>query len=121
MCRSGVLLVAHLLALVFSTVEGSPTDVVTFEKANPVLDSDRTICSDMCLTALLLVPFVATEDILLNLTTIAPSWNADLTGSTKSFVARSIAHVLSTWHQLATDISATPTIFIVGINAPSSG
>jgi hypothetical protein len=120
-CRFGVLLVARLLALVLSAVEWSFTGVVTLEEANPVLDSGRTICSDVCLTALLFIPFVATKDILLNLSTITSSWNANLTGSTKSFVARPIAHVLSTWHQLATDIPATPTILVVGINASSSG
>jgi len=120
MRSSGVLLVAGDLALVLAAVERSAALVETLECSCPLLDDKRTVRTDVCLTADLLLRSIMAQYVLLHLAAIATRRNSHLAGSTGPFVAWFQAPMLPAGHNLSTYLPTGPPMLVVRIDATTS-
>ena len=111
-----LLLVTRFFARVDTTVEGPSTSIRTIENTIPFLLDLLSTFRLVRLPALLFILQIATQDILLDLSTIAPRLNPHLTSATKSLVTRPLTKVLTTRHHLPTNNPTTPPILVVRIN-----
>jgi len=58
---------------------------------------------------------IRAQDVLLRLAAIAASGHPLITTSAQAFVTRSVVGVLATRHDLTTNLSAAPTIVVIGV------
>ena len=71
----------ELLALMNAAVEGTLTNVSAVENADPLFFDHLAVVGHVFVTALLLLVQIAAEQILLHLTAIATSRQANLAGT----------------------------------------
>ncbi|EKG14958.1 hypothetical protein MPH_07858 [Macrophomina phaseolina MS6] len=109
--------VARLLALVLAAIEIAIAHVATFEKPGPFLDDFSPYLGLVKTLALLLIIPVATKNLFLHAAAVAARFNTYLACTTETFMARLVAKVLPTGHELSAYVSATPAILVVRIKA----
>ena len=111
-----------LLTSVFAAVIETAANVRALEGPGPLFDGGRCVRCGMTLSAMLRLLAISTHDILVDLATIAACRHTNIASSTRPFVARSRAAVLSTSHELTTHFSTAPAVLVVCVYAaPSDG
>lgn len=115
MGRLRFLWMACLFTLMFAAIEVPVTNVSALEKSGPRFNNLFSRLALVGALAVLLVVLVATQNHLLDLTTVAPSLYADFAGTAKPLVTRSLTKVLTAGHELATNLPAAPTAVIVSV------
>jgi hypothetical protein len=111
---------ACLLTSVFAAVIKTAASVGAFEGPGPLLDGGRCVRRGMTLPAVLRLLAISTHDVLVDLATVAACRHTNIAGSTRSFVARPRAAVLSASHELTTYFSTAPAVLVVCVHAASS-
>ena len=119
MRRLRILCMTALFTAMLAAVEFSFAYALASENSFPLFHKCGTILSKAGSAACLIGSSVATQHAFLDPAAIAPCGRAHLTGTTRAFVARPRASVLSARHELPTDGPAGPTAFIVSVNTPS--
>lgn len=113
---------AGLLTSVFAAVIKTTASVGAFEGPGPLFDSGGCVRRGMTLPAVLRLLAISTHDVLVDLATVAACRHTNIASSTRPFVARSRAAVLSAGHELTTRFSTAPAVLVVCVHAaPSDG
>lgn len=120
MARVGILRVTRLLTVVNTAIEGTITGIGASKHASPFLDDVLAVLGGVLFVACDFIATVSAEQGLLDLTTVAASIDAHFTSSTETLMARSRTFVLSTRHEIATDFTTAPAIFVVGVGTTTS-
>ena len=116
----GFLRVTRLLTMVNTTIEGTVTGVSAREHASPLLNNVLTIFSKVLFVACNFVATVSTQESFLDLTTVTTSIHTFFTSSTETLVAGSRTLVFSAGHEITTDLTTAPAVFIVSVGTAAS-
>jgi len=118
--RVGILRMTRLLTVVNTAIEGTITGISASKHASPFLDDVLAVLSGVLFVACDFIATVSAKQGLLDLATVAASIDTHFTSSTETLMARSRTFVLSTRHEIATDLTTAPAVFVVGVGTTTS-